>query len=155
MLKQFYRCLFLFVLVSAQLSCSLYVHQREEEQNVKNIKDWKKNIFCISGVCKRKTGRCKVLRCEKEGFLSVLFPLHISSLLLAASSAQPAKRSSWKHHCTSGLFFFWSQLWNVKLTHLPFFVVVISLLSCTTNQGQQISRLIVQSIYFYSWTLLE
>lgn len=65
-----------------------------------------KNIFCISGVCKRKTGRCKVLRCEKEGFLSVLFPLHISSLLLAASSAQPAKRSSWKHHCTSGLFFF-------------------------------------------------
>lgn len=102
-----------------------------------------KNIFCISGVCKRKTGRCKVLRCEKEGFLSVLFPLHISSLLLAASSAQPAKRSSWKHHCTSGLFFFWSQLWNVKLTHLPFFVVLISLLSCTTNQGQQISRLIV------------
>lgn len=144
MLKQFYRCLFLLVLVSAQLSCSLYVHQKEEEQNVKNIKDWKKNMFCISGVCKRKTG-----------FLSVLFPLHISSLLLAASSAQPAKRSSWKHHCTSGLFFFWSQLWNVKLTHLPFFVVVISLLSCTTNQGQQISRLIVQSIYFYSWTLLE
>lgn len=154
MLKQFYRCLFLFVLVSAQLSCSLYVHQREEEQNVKNIKDWKKNIFCISGVCKRKTGRCKVLRCEKEGFLSVLFPLHTSSLLLAASSAQPAKRSSWKHHCTSGVFF-WSQLWNVKLTHLPFFVVLISLLSCTTNQGQQISRLIVQSIYFYSWALLE